>query len=396
VETDNNSYTTTSPNANQTSRILYTQDYGFTIPAAATITGIEVTIERFCSSTFGGNSIHDASLRLIKNNFIVGSDYADTTTVWTTGNTVITYGGSTDLWGQTWTPADINATNFGATFSVRAENAARTASVDYIAIKVYYTAGPQITGFSPTSACAGTTPSVVITGSNFTGATAVSFNGTAATFTVNSATQITATLPAAATTGQISVTTPSGTATTAALSPSVFTVNALPVVAPISGSTGVCVSSSITLSDPTPGGTWSTPTPSLAGVNASGVVTGIAPGVATIVYTVTSSGCSNSVSTTVTVKPLPVTGGPTQVCMGDTVQLTPSSGGTWTSNNTLVATIDNAGNVTTVSPGITTFTFTDATTSCSATTSNFTVGSAPAIGLSPNSHSACSGTAVCF
>jgi uncharacterized repeat protein (TIGR03803 family) len=54
---------------------------------------------------------------------------------------------------------------------------------------------------------------VIILGNNLTGATAVSFNGTAATFTVNSATYITAEVPAGATTGNIEVTTPSATLT---------------------------------------------------------------------------------------------------------------------------------------------------------------------------------------
>src|SRR4030095_12767239 len=69
---------------------------------------------------------------------------------------------------------------------------------------------PAITGFAPTSGPAGT--SVILTGTNFTGATLVAFNGTSATFAVNSATQITATVPAGATTGVIQVTTPAGTA----------------------------------------------------------------------------------------------------------------------------------------------------------------------------------------
>jgi uncharacterized repeat protein (TIGR03803 family) len=51
---------------------------------------------------------------------------------------------------------------------------------------------------------------VYILGTNLTGATAVSFNGTAARFTVVSATEITATAPTGATTGFVSVTTPSG------------------------------------------------------------------------------------------------------------------------------------------------------------------------------------------
>ena len=57
---------------------------------------------------------------------------------------------------------------------------------------------------------------IVIIGTNFTGATAVAFNGVTASFTVNSPTQITATVPAMATPGPISVTTLGGTAQSAA------------------------------------------------------------------------------------------------------------------------------------------------------------------------------------
>ena len=75
------------------------------------------------------------------------------------------------------------------------------------------TSAPTITSFSPTSGPVGTT--VTINGTNFTGATSVKFNGVTATFIVNSATKITATVPTGATTGRITVTTPGGTATSA-------------------------------------------------------------------------------------------------------------------------------------------------------------------------------------
>ncbi|MGH2668129.1 MAG: IPT/TIG domain-containing protein [bacterium] len=72
---------------------------------------------------------------------------------------------------------------------------------------------PMITSFSPTSGRTGT--AVRITGTAFSGATAVRFGGVRASFVVNSATQITATVPVGAVTGKISVTTPGGTGTSA-------------------------------------------------------------------------------------------------------------------------------------------------------------------------------------
>jgi hypothetical protein len=73
---------------------------------------------------------------------------------------------------------------------------------------------PTITSFTPSSGAAGT--SVMISGSALAGATAVAFNGVnAATFTVNSDTEITAVVAVGATTGPIAVTTPDGTAISA-------------------------------------------------------------------------------------------------------------------------------------------------------------------------------------
>jgi hypothetical protein len=77
-----------------------------------------------------------------------------------------------------------------------------------------FTVTPTITSFAPASGPVGTV--VTINGTNFTGATAVSFNGVASsTFTVNNSGTVTATVPAGAATGPITVTTPDGKATSA-------------------------------------------------------------------------------------------------------------------------------------------------------------------------------------
>jgi plastocyanin len=72
---------------------------------------------------------------------------------------------------------------------------------------------PSIATFTPTSGPVGTP--VTVTGSGFLGATAVAFNGVSATYQVSSDTSISAIVPAGATTGPITVTNASGTATSA-------------------------------------------------------------------------------------------------------------------------------------------------------------------------------------
>jgi hypothetical protein len=83
---------------------------------------------------------------------------------------------------------------------------------------------PCISGITPTTGTFAT--SVTITGVNLTGANKVQFNGAAAPINTDTATQITTTVPAAATTGPITVVTGGGTATSAT-----FTVVIMPPVA---------------------------------------------------------------------------------------------------------------------------------------------------------------------
>jgi hypothetical protein len=92
---------------------------------------------------------------------------------------------------------------------------------------------PTIASFAPASGGAGA--SVTVTGTDFTGATAVTFNSVAATtFNVVSGTSLTAVVPASAGTGPIRVTTPGGTAASSGH----FTVIAAPTISSFTPATG--------------------------------------------------------------------------------------------------------------------------------------------------------------
>jgi hypothetical protein len=92
---------------------------------------------------------------------------------------------------------------------------------------------PSLSGFSPTGGTTGTT--VAITGSSFTGATSVTFGGTAAeSFSVESDTRITAAVAAGTATGEIAVTTAEGTAT----SSGAFTFFSAPTITSFTPSSG--------------------------------------------------------------------------------------------------------------------------------------------------------------
>lgn len=157
----------------------------------------------------------------------------------------------------------------------------------------------------------------------------------------------------------------------------VITVNPLPN--PITGPGSVCIGATVTLSDATGGGTWSSSTPAVGSVgSATGVVMGIASGATYITYTITSTGCY--VSSVETVNPNPVAiSGATSVCIGYTTTLTDASGvGSWSSANTAIGSVGSGtGIVTGVATGSTTITFTITPSGC-YTTQPMTVNPVPA------------------
>ncbi len=132
--------------------------------------------------------------------------------------------------------------------------------------------------------------------------------------------------------------------------------------ASITGSTNVCAAATTTLVDTTVGGTWATSNAAIASVDASGTVTGISQGNASISYA--KGGCSVSQLMNVKTAPTAITG-VSNICLGTSATLANTATlGTWTSSNPTIASIDLAsGNLYARTAGTATITY---STGCGA------------------------------
>ena len=115
--------------------------FGFAIPTTATVCGIEARVERNAAGLLIGSSVTDKNVYLMKAGATVGTNHASGAG-WTGSDATAVYGNNSDLWGTTWTPAQINASNFGLDFSAQMNAGLAslflTANVDAISITVYY------------------------------------------------------------------------------------------------------------------------------------------------------------------------------------------------------------------------------------------------------------------
>lgn len=116
---------------------LKATNFGFSIPTGATIDGIVVEVERSCAVA---NDATERRALLVKAGTVVGSDKSIGTGIPAT-DTYKTYGGAADLWGTTWTAAEVNNSGFGFVFAAQqgVNGPGKTALVDHIRITVYYT-----------------------------------------------------------------------------------------------------------------------------------------------------------------------------------------------------------------------------------------------------------------
>lgn len=283
---------------------------------------------------------------------------------------------------------------------------------------------PKITSFSPTSVCASSNQTVTITGKYFTGASSVLIGGTAAaSFIVNSDTQITATI-GAGTTGVISVTTTNGTAT----STSALTVKQKPIATATPSAQTICSGStaSVSLTSNLSGTNFSWLTASNASITGESTsaqsssiinnsLTNTTNTPITLNYTVTpiAAGCSGTAITVpITVNPIPIaTATPSNqtICSGSasSVSLTSNVSGTtltWltTSNASITgesttaqngSIINNTLTSNTTSPITLNYTATPSASGCTGTAISvpITINPKPIATANPSTQTICSG-----
>lgn len=249
-----------------------------------------------------------------------------------------------------------------------------------------------------TTICAGNTTSITINANPYSTVN-YTLNGSPASIVIGANGLGYITSPSTAGTYTYSLTNVTTTIGTKTVSGSAtVTINSIPTVNAISGITNLCVGSNTTLSSTTPSGTWSSSNLSVATINSTGVVSAVSNGSAIITYSVSSLGCTGTDTAIVNIYNAPATGtitGSLNGCIGYTSILSnATSGGTWSSSNTTVATIDpTSGIVYSLTGGTTNITYTTTNPGCSAFTSQvFTVNAAPSAGTISGTATLCPST----
>jgi hypothetical protein len=135
------------------------------VPNGATINGITARIRRWQSRA--GTGIGDTVVKLVKAGVVQATNRSAGAGLPTSEQTAV-FGGATDLWGTTWTAADIQNAQFGVVYSCTIgapgeyEDAGQV-SCDWIEISVDYTATPTTVNGAKLAATAAGKPATLTT-----------------------------------------------------------------------------------------------------------------------------------------------------------------------------------------------------------------------------------------
>ena len=190
---------------------------------------------------------------------------------------------------------------------------------------------------------------------------------------------------------------------------SIFKNSSTPVSAPIIGVDSLCLHAVETLTSnhcTGAAGYWSVTNSHASIVGGIGiadtaaVITGLSAGVDTVVYAVVYLTDTTLVKYVVNIKSLADTGiitGVTNVCVGAAITLADTAiSGTWSSSNTLLATVDTAGRVVGLAPGNVVINYTVASLSCGSLSAahSVTINALPDAGTISGANGTCVGSSI--
>lgn len=139
---DNNSGTARSTdctNANKDTHLYF--NYGLTLPAGTTATGIEVRLDGHVDATTGQPKM------CVLLSWDGGASWtaAQSTPILSTSETTYLLGGAADTWGRSWGAADFSNDNFRVRVVNVSGDISRDFALDWVAVNVYYTGGGEPT-----------------------------------------------------------------------------------------------------------------------------------------------------------------------------------------------------------------------------------------------------------
>lgn len=125
---------------NEVTKYLRALNFGFSLPSNVTsIDGILAEIKQSRYVGAGAGNVNENAIRIVKSDNSKGSTNKSTGALLPGELTYVSYGGASDLWGESWSVSDINSSNFGVVYSVIFANNTCQVNVDHIRITIYYT-----------------------------------------------------------------------------------------------------------------------------------------------------------------------------------------------------------------------------------------------------------------
>jgi uncharacterized protein YjdB len=146
----------------------------------------------------------------------------------------------------------------------------------------------------------------------------------------------------------------------------VLTVDTKPTISPFENPS-ICIGGTTSLTSPSGSGKWTSLDPMIARVDSiTGIITGLKEGLVAFQFTSNSTSCNSAITSTQlsVIKTDNAILASNTICVGNTTNIAPSTGGTWLSSDASIAEISNSGLIIGKRPGAASFIYTNLASGC--------------------------------